>query len=75
MLSPLLTLTSGHLRRGLTLFETVPRLGAFDAVLAAAAARSGAAALISADTAFADLPDISHVIPDSSGVARVLADA
>jgi len=73
LLSPLLTITGENLQRGLTLFETSPRLGAFDAVLAAAAAKAGAAALVSADTAFADLSDISHVIPDAAGIASLLA--
>lgn len=72
LLSPLLTITPDYLLRGLTLFETTPRLGAFDAVLAAAAAKAGAAALVSADTAFADLSDIAHVIPDAAGIASLL---
>ncbi len=72
LLSPLLTITRDNLQRGLTLFETTPRLGAFDAVLAAAAAKAGATALVSADTAFADLLDISHIIPDATGIASVL---
>ena len=72
LLSPLLTITSDTLRRGLAIFETTTRLGAFDAVLAAAAAHAGAVALVSADLAFADLPDISHVIPDEAGIAELL---
>jgi predicted nucleic acid-binding protein len=72
LLSPLLTITHDHLQRGLTLFETTPRLGAFDAVLAAAATKAGAAALVSADTAFADLSDISHVIPDAAAITGLL---
>jgi predicted nucleic acid-binding protein len=72
LLSPLLDVTRDHLQRGLTLFETTPGLGAFDAVLAAAAARAGAAALVSADTAFADLPDITHIVPDASGISSLL---
>ncbi len=71
LLSPLLTITRDNLQRGLMLFETTPRLGAFDAVLAAAAAKAGAAALVSADTSFADLSDISHVIPDAAGIATL----
>jgi uncharacterized protein len=72
LLSPLLTITRDNLQRGLTLFETTPRLGAFDAVLAAAAAKAGATALVSADTAFADLSDISHIIPDAAGISSLL---
>jgi predicted nucleic acid-binding protein len=72
LLSPLLSITRDHLQRGLTLFETMPRLGAFDAVLAAAAAQAGATALVSSDTAFADLPDISHIVPDAPGITSLL---
>ena len=72
LLSPLLTITGDNLQRGLTLFETTPRLGAFDAVLAAAAAQAGATALVSADAAFGDLPDIAHIIPDAAGIASLL---
>jgi predicted nucleic acid-binding protein len=73
LLSPLLTITSDHLQRGLTLFETTLRLGAFDAVLAAASANVGATAVVSADAAFADLPDISHIVPDAAGIAGLLS--
>lgn len=72
LLSPLLPITSDDLQRGLMLYETTPRLGAFDAVLAAAAAKAGASALVSADTAFADLSDIVHVVPDAAGIASLL---
>lgn len=72
LLSPLLDITGDQLQRGLTLFETTPGLGAFDAVLAATAAAAGATALVSADTAFAAVPDIRHIIPDHDGVAELL---
>lgn len=74
LLSPLLTITSDDLQRGLMLFERRPRLGAFDAVLAAAAADADASVLVSADTAFAALPEIKHVIPDRTGVTGLLDD-
>ncbi len=73
LLSPLLSPTDAHLRAGLALFERSKRLGAFDAVLAASARDSGAAALVSADTAFAAVPSLTHVIPDDAGVAALLA--
>ncbi len=73
LLSPLLTITGDHLKRGLALFELTLQLGAFDAVLAAAAANAGAAAVVSADTAFADQSDISHVVPDAAGIAHLLS--
>jgi predicted nucleic acid-binding protein len=72
LLSPLLTTTGDSLERGLALFETTPRLGAFDAVLAAAAAKAGAAAVVSADTAFGDLADIAHIVPDAAGIYGLL---
>jgi predicted nucleic acid-binding protein len=72
LLSPLLAVTREHLQQGLALFERVDRLGAFDAVLAAAAASSGAVALVSADTAFADAGDVAHIVPDATGIAGLL---
>jgi len=71
LLSPLLNVSSQHLHRGLTLFESLDGLGAFDAVLAATAADVGP--LVSADSAFANLPDVEHVIPDDLGVASLLS--
>jgi predicted nucleic acid-binding protein len=70
LLSPLLSVTSQHLQRGLTLFEKSEELGAFDAVLAAAAAH--AEALVSADTDFSNVADLHHVIPDATGIASLL---
>lgn len=64
LLSPLLEVTAEHLRHGLKLFERVDGLGAFDAVLAAASIDAGATALVSADSAFADVPGLRHVFPD-----------
>jgi predicted nucleic acid-binding protein len=71
LLSPLLNVTTQHLHRGIALFERVDRLGAFDAVLAAAAADVGP--LVSTHAAFADVPDIEHLIPDETGVSRLLS--
>jgi uncharacterized protein len=72
LLSPLLTVTREHLRQGLALFERNRQLGAFDAVLAAAAAASDADALVSADGAFASVDDLIHVAPDAPGIAELL---
>lgn len=72
LLSPLLSVTREHLERGLTLFERIEPLGAFDAVLAAAAAACGASALVSADPAFAVAGDLVHVVPDTAGVDGLL---
>ncbi len=52
ILSPLLEVGEADLRAGLRLFEQTPALGSLDAVLAAAASRAGAGALVSADRAF-----------------------
>lgn len=75
LLSPLLSVTRGDLQAGLELFARSDRLGAFDAVLVAAATGSGASALVSADLAFASAGGIAHVVPDDAGVTALLADA
>ena len=72
LLSPLLMVTVEHLRHGLSLFERVESLGAFDAVLAATAVSAGARALLSADTAFAAVSELPHVVPDDAGIATLL---
>jgi uncharacterized protein len=72
LFSPLMTITDNALRRGLSLFEQVEQLGAFDAVLAAGAAGAGASAIVSADAAFAAVTDVRHVVPDAAGIAALL---
>lgn len=72
LLSPLLAVTDADLRLGLSVFERHDRLGAFDAVLAAAAVGCQASALVSADASFAGMTEIQHVVPDAAGVARML---
>ncbi|MBA3421569.1 MAG: type II toxin-antitoxin system VapC family toxin [Thermoleophilaceae bacterium] len=72
LLSPLLNITREDLGRGLSLFEQIDRLGAFDAVLAASAATADTTALVSADAAFADVPDLPYVVPDATGVAGLI---
>lgn len=71
VLSPLLIVGEDDLREGLRLYARGERLGAFDAVLAAAAGRSSAVAIVSADAAFAEA-DVPHVVPDAPGVAGLL---
>jgi hypothetical protein len=73
LLSPLVSVSGDDLCRGLRLFERSDRLGAFDAVLAAAAVGTGATAIVSADAAFAELADIEHVVPDGAGIGDLLA--
>ena len=72
LLAPLVTVDEERLRRGLALFEHNEYLGAFDAVLAATAIDLGASALVSADRAFADVSDLTHVVPDDAGVTKLL---
>lgn len=72
LLAPLLLLDAGHLSRGLELFERLDGLGAFDAVLAAAALDVDATHLVSADRAFAQVEGLAHVFPDPAGVAAVV---
>ncbi len=73
LLSPLLTITAEQLHRGLEIFTRCERVGAFDAVLAAAALAVGASALVSADAAFGTVPALTHVSPDEDGVTRLLS--
>lgn len=72
LLSPLLHVEEQDLREGLRLFERYPGLGSFDAVLAAAA-RSVGAVLVSADKAFAEVADLTHVFPDADGIRHLLS--
>ena len=74
LLSPLLTVTAEQLHRGLEIFTRCERLGAFDAVLAAAALSIEAYALVSADAAFGTVPALTHVNPDAQGVAELLSE-
>jgi predicted nucleic acid-binding protein len=73
LLSPLLSPTVDDLNAGLALFERSESLGAFDAVLAACATRSGMRALVSADAAFSGVAELAHVVPDQAGVARLMS--
>ena len=73
VLSPLMAVTREDLGHGLALFERSSRLGAFDAVLAAAATARQARALVSADTAFAEVSGLATVVPDEAGVRSLLA--
>jgi uncharacterized protein len=72
LLSPLLSPGRAELEEGLRLFRASDRLGAFDAVLAASALLAGAQALVSADSAFADLSGLVFVNPaDPQALARL----
>lgn len=73
LLAPLLEVGRDDLLRGLRLYERHHRLGAFDAVLAAAALRLDADALVSADRAFADVRGLNAVTPGSPAFDELLA--
>lgn len=73
LLSPLIPLSAQTLLWGISTYERSPQLGSFDAVLAASAVVAGADALVSADTAFASVPGLRHVVPDAAGVEKLLA--
>ena len=72
LLSPLTVVDEATLRSGLEIFGPAERLGSFDSVLAAAAFRSHAAALVSADAAFAHVPGLRHVVPDAAGADTII---
>ncbi len=72
LLAPLLVVGEDDLQEGLRLYTRSDRLGAFDAVLAATASRANAAAIVSADAAFVEA-GITRVVPDTRGVAELLA--
>ncbi|HEV8054377.1 MAG TPA: type II toxin-antitoxin system VapC family toxin [Candidatus Limnocylindrales bacterium] len=68
-----LVTTADDLDRGLTLFQHHPALGAFDAVLAAVALERRAEALVSADRAFASIPDLRWVDPATPALRSLIA--
>lgn len=72
LLTPLLTPDEQDLEAGLALFTQHEQLGAFDAVLAAAARSSDAAALVSADRGFAVLEDPLVLDPAADGFTERL---
>lgn len=70
--APLLLPVREDVDRGLALFQRHGRLGAFDALLAAAAIRAGAEALVSADRAFAGVGGVRFVKLGEPGFAELL---
>lgn len=68
----LLTTLSEDLDLGLTLFERYPQLGAFDAMLAAVALNRHAEALVSADRAFGEVPNLPWIDPATSALDRLI---
>jgi len=72
LLAPLLPLTESALRQGLQIYAGAERVGAFDAVLAAATLAVGGQTLVSADRSFTEVPGLSNVTPNDDGVASLL---
>ncbi len=72
LLSPLLAVGDHALNNGLAIFERHRSVGAFDAVLAAAAIAEHAEALVSADRSFGNVDGLRHVVPDAAGVRSLL---
>jgi hypothetical protein len=60
------------LTAGLRIFERSAKTGSFDAVLAGAAIAASADALVSADSAFADIPALTWWDPAGPEVAVLL---
>lgn len=73
LLAPLLPTSEDALERGLSIYERNSSLGSFDSVLAATAIVNGAQALLSADSAFAPVPELRHVIPGTPDFERLIA--
>ena len=73
LLSPLRTVDEADLQRALELFVQHPRLGAFDALLAAAALGAGAEALVSADRDFRAVKELRFVELGSPELDELIA--
>lgn len=71
LLAPLISPGEADLEAGLDLYERHSRLGAFDAILAAAAIARGAQALVSVDAAFRKVPGLRHVDPRTPRLAEL----
>lgn len=74
LLSPLVQVGEAEVRAGMSLFARMPELGAFDAVLAAAAISHGADALVSADAAFGRVRGLRHLHPASDELREILGE-
>lgn len=72
LLRPLLQVPDEAVEQALGMLGGDGALGAFDAILAAAALSGGCRAVVTADRAFAVLDDLRVVFPDESGVTSLL---
>lgn len=75
LLSPLLAVSGDDVEAGLELYERHGELGAFDAVLAAAAVSAGADAFVSADAAFAVVSSLRLVRPGTRALEDLMNNA
>jgi predicted nucleic acid-binding protein len=73
LLAPLLVATSDDLEQALSLYERHRELGALDALLAATAMRSDAAALVSADRQFGTVGGLPWVDPAGNDLEALFA--
>jgi uncharacterized protein len=69
---PLLATRAEDLDLGLDLFEQQTSLGAFDSLLAAVALNQRVEALVSADRAFAEVPEFSWVDPATPNLDHLI---
>lgn len=73
LFAPLVSVDADDLAEGLRVFREDERLGAFDAVLAAVAARRDhITGLLSADSDFRDVTSITHIDPADPELGRLL---
>lgn len=72
LLSPLLDVPERAVHDALGMLDEHADLGAFDAVLAAAAKHARCEALVTADRAFAEIDGLTVRYPDTAGVADLL---
>jgi uncharacterized protein len=73
LLSPLLLPDADDLARGMDLFVSHDRLGAFDAILAASViGRDHLTSIVSADQAFDEIPALHHVDPADASALGIL---
>jgi uncharacterized protein len=75
LLSPLVAVIGSDLQEALELFQRHERLGAFDALLAAAAVRAGAEGLVSGDAAFGEVAALQFIPLGSRELDELLASS
>jgi len=74
LLAPLLVIDGPALAAGVRLFERSKRLGAFDAILAAATIGAGADAIVSTGAGFDEIRSLTWWSPSSRELQRLFSD-